>query len=191
MTDPVTMTGEQHAVLMRAQKLVEAQWRDPKMGAALRAKAKEMFPEVSIPEDTVDPVVAPLRAELEETKKGYAAILERMEKKDKEEADRAQTISMENALANARKKYSLTDEGFDKMVSRMKETANFTDAEAAAAWVASTTPAPKSHSGPSWAPQDLDLYGSKNANEDYKLLHTNTEAFFDKTVADILNEAAA
>ena len=191
MTDTVTLSKSDHELLLRAKALVDKSWKDPKIGAEFRKSAKETFSDIVIPEDTVDPVVAPIRAELDSVKEMNKALLERLDKKDKDETERAQTVSMENALANARKKYSLTDEGFDKMVARMKETSNFTDAEAAAAWVSSNEPAPKPTGGPSWAPQNLDLYGSKTANEDYKLLHTDTEAYFDQTVAQILSESAA
>jgi hypothetical protein len=194
MTDTpqtVTLTAAQFAVLERAQKLVDAQWKDPKNGAAFRAKAKELFNDISLPEDQVDPVVAPLREKLESLETANKTLLERIEKRDKDEADKAAQTSLETALENARKKYSLTDEGFDKMVSRMKETSNYTDAEAAAAWVASNMPAPKTANGPSWQPQNLDFYGSKVQNDDFALLHKDPEAFFDQTVSQILTEAAA
>lgn len=195
MADPtaenVTVSKADYDVLLRARALVDKNWRDPKIGADFRKNAKEAYPDIAIPEDTVDPVVAPLKAQLDSVTEINKALIERLDKKDKEETERAQTASMQTALENARKKFSLTDEGFDKMVSRMKETSNFSDAEAAAAWVAQTTPAPKTASGPSWAPQNLDLYGSKTVNDDYKLLHTDTEAYFDQTVAKILDEAAA
>ena len=185
--ETVTLTKAQFAVLERANKLVEAEWGN----SAFRKKAKELFPDIKLPDDTIEPVVAPLRAELDEVKSANKALLERIEKKEKEEGDKAAQTSLEQALDNARKKYSLTDEGFDKMVARMKEKGNFTDAESAAAWVASENPPPKPAGGPSWSPQALDLYGSKTANDDYKLLHTDTDAFFDQTVQQILSEAAA
>lgn len=189
--ETVTLSKSDYDILLRARALVDKNWKDPKIGADFRKNAKETFPDIAIPEDTVDPVIAPVRAELEETRSQLAKALERLDTRERKETEDAQTVSMERALNAARTKYSLTDEGFDKMTARMKETANFTDAEAAAAWVASNTPPPKSANGPSWAPQNLDLYGSKTKNEDYALLHTDTEAFFDKTVMDIMNEAAA
>lgn len=179
------------AILERTKAMTNAAWKDPAFGAAFRKKAKELYSDIALPEDNVDPVVAPLRAEVDETKAQLKSALERLDKRDNDEKERATQTSLENALNNARQKFSLTDEGFDKMVARMKETSNFTDAEAAAAWVASTTPAPKPAGGPSWTPQDLNLYGSKTVNDDYKLLHQDTEAFFDQTVQQILTEAAA
>lgn len=193
MTTPetVTLSKADFDLLQRAKALVDKNWKDPKIGADFRKNAKETFPDITIPEETLDPVLAPVRAELEDTRGQLAKALERLEVREKKEVEDGQTAAMEKALASARAKYSLTDEGFDKMTARMKETQNFTDAEAAAAWVASNTPPPKPAGGPSWAPQNLDLYGSKTQNDDYKLLHTDTEAFFDQTVQQILTEAAA
>lgn len=177
--------------LARARDLVNKIWTDGDLGPKVRAKAKEMFPDISIPEEQVAPAIAPLAEENKKLREQFEALAKRIEDKDKADSDKQAQLSMEQALEKARKKYSLTDEGFEKMVARMREKGNFSDAESAAAWVASETPPPKPASGPSWAPQDLNLYGSKTANDDYKLLHTDTSAFFDKTVADILNESAA
>jgi hypothetical protein len=72
----------------------------------------------------------------------------------------------------------LTSDGLDKMVERMKATKNYSDAEAAAAWVAQQMPAPAAP-GPTWAPKSMDLFGTKNANEKYKALHADPLAFAD------------
>lgn len=181
----------QDATLARARDLINKLWSDPTVGSQVRAKAKEIFPDIKIPEDDFNPIVAPLKAENEKLAKALKDIQDERaaEKKAAEEATINQ--SMEKALAKAREKYALTDEGFNKMVERMKETKNFTDAEAAAAWVTDHEPVKKPISGPSWQPQALDLYGSKKQNEDYALLHKDPEAFFDQTVQQILSERAA
>ena len=126
---------------IRAQELLEQLWLDGDIGEKIRKAAKAKFPDAKILDDTVAPFVAPLKAE-------NAALKERL---DKMEADRAAEreaaekhsaqTNLESALARARQDYNLTDEGFDKMVARMKETGNYADADAAAAWVASKTPA--------------------------------------------------
>ena len=56
------------------------------------------------------------------------------------------------------------------MVARMKETGNYADADAAAAWVASKTPA-AAPAGPTWRSQDLNLFGSKDKDETLAKLH--------------------
>lgn len=192
MAEPAAVTPPPvDPALSRARDLMNKLWNDPKLGADVRKAAKEQFPDIVLPDDQINPVVAPIKAELDEVKAANKALLDRLDKRDKEETERAAQLSLEQKLDAARKKFSLTDEGFDKMVARMKAEGNFTDAESAAAWVAHETPPPKPAQGPSWSPQALDLYGSNKQNDDYKLLHTNTEAFFDQTVQQILNEAAA
>ena len=116
----------------RAQELLEQLWLDGDIGEKIRKAAKAKFPDAKILDDTVAPFVAPLKAE-------NAALKERL---DKMEADRAAEreaaekhsaqTNLESALARARQDYNLTDEGFDKMVARMKETGNYADADAAA-----------------------------------------------------------
>ena len=59
--------AEQHAA--RLEALHAAMWNDTSpRGVEYRAKAKELFPDVVTPDDQFAPAVAPLRAELDETK---------------------------------------------------------------------------------------------------------------------------
>lgn len=171
----------------RAAALVEKLWNDGKIGGAVRAAAKELYPDVVIPEDQIDPLLAPVRAEVAELQKTLAD--ERAERaREKEEAQAtSMKQNLEASLDAARARYGLTEEGFDRMTARMKETGNFTDAEAAAAWVAQQTPAaPVSKAN--WLPQKLDLFGSATARDDadFKLLHTNPMAYQDKMLAEFV-----
>jgi hypothetical protein len=102
------------------------------------------------------------------------------------------TSTLENAISSARSKYALNDDGFEKMVHRMKDTGNVSDAEAAAAWVVQNQP-PPAKPGPTWGAADLNLFGSSQESQDAKvrMLHTNPEKFFDNEVAEILQEYAA
>jgi hypothetical protein len=113
------------------------------------------------------------------------------ERLDKLEADRAKErqdweehqnkTTFEQQVESARKAYSLTDEGFHKMLDRMKEQ-NSPDAEAAAAWVASKTP--PAIKGPTWAPQDLNLFGSKTEEEGLAKLHNNPIGYQDEQLTE-------
>ena len=46
-------------MLKRAKELVDNLWADKDMGPRVRTKAKELFPDINIPEDAVTPVVQP------------------------------------------------------------------------------------------------------------------------------------
>lgn len=174
---------------LRAEELLNELLTDPKLGADVRAKAKAKYTDVTFVEDRIDPMVSGLREELAALK------AERDADKAAREAEKAAaeearaTSTLENAIASARSKYALNDEGFEKMVQRMKDTGNVADAEAAAAWVVQNQP-PPAKPGPTWGAADLNLFGSSQESQDAKvrLLHTNPERFFDQEVSEILNE---
>jgi hypothetical protein len=168
---------------------MDALWKDKELGAAVRAKAKEKFGNEIPPtiDEQISPVIAPLREENETLKQRLAKIEEdrAAEKKAQTEAD--SETKLKNSLESARKSFNLTDEGYNKMIDRMKATGNFTDAEAAAAWVASTTPPPPSP-GPTWGPQNADFFGSKSGDEAFKLLHSDPLAYQDSVLNEFVRD---
>ncbi|MDE2096575.1 MAG: hypothetical protein KGL39_04955 [Patescibacteria group bacterium] len=174
----------------RLKKLSEALWNDAELGAKIQARAKEMFPDAKTNEDVFGPMLNPLRAENEKLSKRLSEMQEERiaEKKAAEEAKTRQTL--EAQLDAARKNYSLTDEGFDKMVARMKETGNYADADAAAAWVASKTP-PAKVDGPTWAPQALNLFGSKKYDEALNELHRDPQSYMDSQLSQFVRDPDA
>jgi hypothetical protein len=168
---------------IRAEELLNALWSDGEIGAKVRQAAKSKFPDAKIVDDVVAPFVAPL---MEQNKK----LQERLDKFETDRtAERAEAeertaqANLEQRLDVARRNFSLTDDGFDRMVARMKDTGNYADADAAAAWVASKTP-PVAPKGPSWSPQDIDLFGSKNKDEAKEKLHRDPVGYQD----DVLGE---
>ncbi len=168
----------------RAQELLDKLWTDGKLGAEVRAKAKELYPDVRIPEDDINPVLAPALAELQAARDELKAERESIAKERSDAADAATKLNLESQLDAARNRFNLTDDGFDKMVARMKETGNYTDAEAAAAWVAQQTPPPKAPAN-YLGPQALNFAGSAEQDERFKLLHTDPGGkFLDKEFND-------
>jgi len=172
---------------LRAQELVEALWNDSSVGPILQKTAKSKWPEVATVDEQFAPVVGPLKAENEKLAKRLADLeAERAaEKKASEEGKQKQ--SLEAALEKARTKYNLTEEGFDKMVTRMKETGNYYDAEAAASWVSSNTP-PVNVQGPTWAPERVNFQGSNKYDEAFKELHRNPEGYMDSQLSTFLKD---
>ena len=172
---------------LRAAELIEALWNDAELGPKVQELAAKKYPDVRTSAQTFEPLVSPLKAQLEsmsaELKKERDERL--AEKKAAEEASSRRT--MEQSLEEARKNYNLTEEGFNTMIDRMKSTGNYTDADAAAAWVASKTP-PTPVAGPTWAPQDMNMFGSKEQDEKFAMLHKNPEKFFDSEAAEMLRD---
>lgn len=171
----------------RALELLDKLWNDGEIGATLRKKAKEQFGNaITIPDDTIDPIVAPLRKEVETLRKQISDDAEKLSKERKDGEDKSARANLEKGLNDARNNYHLTDEGFDKMVERMKTTGNYSDPDAAAAWVASKSP-PPAPPGPTWAPQQLKMPGTPEG-DDLKLLHSDPSAYTDKVLGEFLKD---
>lgn len=192
MNEMVQQTPEQLAA-QRARALLDKLWNDKDVGPRIRKQAKEDYPEIVIPDDTVEPIIAPLRAQNDELKKQLEAIKASLDKRAEEDADKAKKLeeaAFSDKLQNARNQFGLTDEGFDKMVARMKETGNYGDPHAAAAWVVSQNPPPPP-TGPAFGPQHLNFAGSLEADERYALLHKDPERYFDSEVRKCLSNPQA
>jgi hypothetical protein len=172
----------------RLKALVDSLWSDSKLGSQVRAKAKEMFPDITTPEDTVEPAIAPLRAEAEALRNDLKAMREERaaEKAAAEEAK--QQRDLQSSLESAAAQFHLNESGFDKMVARMKETGNYSDAAAAAAYVVSQTPvAPQP--GPYLGPQNINLFGTAEKDERFSLLHKDAGGrFLDAEFTDFMTD---
>jgi hypothetical protein len=176
---------------LRAEKLFLALMKNPKANAIVREQAKALFEDVEFPEDQIDPVIEPLRSETKAIRDELAALRkEREAEREARELERHK-VDLEQRLNDARKRYQLTDEGFDKLVARMRDTGNYTDADAAAAWVAQSAPKPVMARS-SYGPQDINLFdsGRESSDERIRLLHTDNQRFFDTEVETILSESA-
>lgn len=163
----------------RADALFKQLWNDGgEAGRMFRAKAKELYPDVKTPEDSFEPVLAPMRAKLEETQTALQAALERLTDREKKDAEADEDARLARAVEAATAKFRLTDDGRAKMLDRMKETHNYTDAEAAAAWVASTLP-PPAPATPSWRTKSVDFIQTHEGDDSLKRLHADPSRFMD------------
>lgn len=174
MADPRPATQTE----IRAAQLVERLWGSADLGPKVREEAKRLFPDIQLPEEA--PAIAPIAAE-------SAAMRARLEKleadiaaRDAKAGEEKTFRELEQAVNTAVSKFGLTDEGRAAMLDRMKETKNFTDVEAAAAWVAHSKP-PAPTAGPSWAigNQRANLFGSAEKDERFKALHLDPEGYLE------------
>ena len=171
------------------QQIVTKLWDHPELGAAIRRTAKEVKPDLRLPEDALAPALAPLMKQNEELAARLKAFDDERtaEKKEREEKAKAERdADFERQLKGARDKFKLTDEGFDAMVARMKATGNYTDPYAAAALIVSENP-PPAPTGPVYGPGDLNFAGSSTIDPKYQLLHQNPEKYFDSEVRAMLS----
>ncbi len=198
MTTAPALTVEQVRALMkqaglrepteseiRAAKLVEKAWRDPELGPKIRATAKAEFPDVRIPEDDLSPVLAPILAQNKALGEQLEALTKKMSEREAKETEAETFASIQKNVDSAVAKFNLTEEGRKAMLDRMKEQNNL-DADAAAALIAHN--APKPQAAPRYLPQKMNLYGSAEQDEKFKLLHTRPDDFFDSEVAALIND---
>jgi len=180
----MSMTPEQ-TVLYRSKELIDTLWNDGEVGKKIQAAAKAKWNDVKTTEDMISPIVEPHLVKLRAMEEKYERILEeRLEEKRANEDERVK-VKLEEQLEKARRDYNLTEEGFNQMIDRMKSTGNYSDAEAAAAYVASKAP-PAKVAGPTWAPQDLDLFGSKNRNDALVELHRDPMGYMDSQLTEFV-----
>jgi hypothetical protein len=180
------MTPDQIA-LYRSKELVDALWNDGEVGKKIQQAAKAKWNDIRTTEDVVSPIVEPHLNKLKQMEEKYEKLLEeRLEEKRVAEDERVK-LKLEEQLEKARRDYNLTEEGFNQMIDRMKATGNYSDAEAAAAYVASKAP-PAKVAGPTWAPQDLDLFGSKNRNDALVELHRDPMGYMDSQLTEFVSD---
>lgn len=177
MTDapPAPTTTVDAAELDRLRKVIQKVWRDPEIGAAVRKHAKDVVPDLPLPEDDLEPVLAPLRNENKKLADSLEKISKLLEKRDEDDAKKVterRDADYAAMIEEAAKRFSLTGEGRDKMIERLREFPS-TDPMAAAAYVVSQNPPPPPP-GPLYGSNVLNFAGSSDPGTDdlYKLLHS-------------------
>jgi hypothetical protein len=175
----------------RFVELGQTLWNDnTDKGKLFRQAAKEKFPDAVTIEDQLDPIVAPLRDEARALRDELKAERERREEDAKKaEEDRA-TLTLQQRVEHAVSSNHLTDEGRELMLQRMRDTGNFSDPLAAAAYIIQTNPPPKDPTG-YLGPQAINLFGSavESAEERIKLLHADPMGkFLDAEFTDFIRD---
>lgn len=196
MTDEVVEVSRARLSLLEGvAKLKEELWNDPKHGMTIKKIVKEKYPDANLPEVDADATVRKaendILSKVEEANKANIARIEAFEKsqKDREDkdAEKTATKNFESDVEATKKKYQLTPEGMEKVFARMKEKNN-PDVEAAAAWVTDHEQKASPVTNSSYAPQDMNLYGSSQGDKEWEDLNKDPIKFFDKTVTDMLND---
>lgn len=178
------------ALAKKYEGLYNKLWNDPKEGLNFKRKVKELVPDAQIPElDMIDVTVKPFEEKLAKQEESNKVLLARLDAIEKAKKDGDEESALVKSLDSARKKFHLTDEGFDKAVARMKQMNN-PDAESAAAWVASQEKKARPVGSSSFAPAALDLYGSNKVNDDWASLHKDPVAWQDSQIQIMLDEFA-
>jgi hypothetical protein len=178
----------EYETLVRAKTLLNDMWNDGDNGMAFKKMVKAKYKDAKIPEiDIVEQAKKPLEEKLSKTEETLKALEKRLNDKDDAEKQSKEERELEKDLETARKKFSLTDDGFEKVIKRMKEK-NSLDAEAAAAWVASSEPKAKPATESKLGlPNKANLFGSARKDDEWKSLNENPMDWFDGQVEDVIN----
>ena len=193
----ITVDKSDYETLQRIKAIMDKGFNDksPK-GAAFRRQLKDIEPSLNIPDEYADAVAAPIKEQLTATEANLKALQDRLDARDKADADSREDAQLQTAIEKAVKKYGLDDEGQAAVIKRLIDMKS-TDAEAAAAWFKSTLPAPKVTRDSGIFPQPAsvkDVFGAAEgvSDDDLALLHGNDPfKFFDKVTTEILNEPAS
>ena len=172
-------------------ELGTALWNDnTEKGKLFRQAAKERFPDAVTIEDQFDPIVGPLREEAKALREELKAEREKRDADRKEAEDARAERTLRERIDHAVSSNHLTEEGREMMLQRMKDTGNFTDPLAAAAYIIQANPPPKDPTG-YLGPQALNLFGSaqESAEERIKLLHADPMGkFLDAEFTDFIRD---
>ena len=179
-------------------KLVDDVWNNPKHGLAFKRAVKDVRPDASIPEvDVPEVVLKPLNEQLDRLTKSYEELKAEREKERQERADADLDAKFRKGLDTAKSRFSLTDEGVDKVIETMRER-QIADPEAAAALYVASLPKSKPA-----GQRDASAYGGRSLTDfpgmrgesktNHDMLykdHASDMQFFDAEVAAVLNEFA-
>lgn len=194
MDDLVEVSKSLLANLQGTAKVANALWNDDKVGMINKERTKELFPNATIPEvdafRTVKKSESEILAKVEAKEKALEDRISSFEKAQKEREEKELNTKSEREFAAdveaTKKKYQLSPEGMEKVFSRMKEKNN-PDVEAAAAWVTDHEPKQSPITNSSYAPQNLDVFGSSSGKDEFKEIndHAFDGKWFDKEVRKI------
>ena len=185
MVEVAAKTPEQVAQ-SRLLELAQDLWNDAELGPKVQAKAKAKWPDAKTTNEVVDPWLNPLREENAKLAKALEEMREERAAEKKAAEQKTSEQSFAAMLDKVRRDFSLTDEGVDKVVARMKEAGAY-DVEAAAALVARQAP-PAPVPGPTWAPQSLNLFGSKDFDEARARLHRDPIGHMDAELSEFVRD---
>ncbi len=171
MTEIVEISKAELDILRNGHALLDKLWNDKDAGLNFKKMVRSKLPEAKIPElDTIEVVTKPIYDELEESKKKNKSLEDRLDQWEANQKNAKDENDLQSTLDRVQKDYGFTEEGMKKVKNRMMEKNN-PDAESAAAWVAKQEPKAQPVASSNYMPQDLNLYGVQNKDDNFAQLH--------------------
>lgn len=187
----VEMTEAEAQSLQQAKALLDGLWNSKTTGAKFKRVLKEHNPNFSIPEiDIVDEAKKPIDEKLTAHEKTIEALQKRLDERDTKDKDDKEQRDLQSEIDTVKKKYSLTEDGLNKVIDRMKEKKSY-DPEAAAAWVVAQQPKTEiARDSKLGLPGKMNLFGSSTKDDAWKDLHDTSDPYkhFDKEVTKIFEK---
>ncbi len=187
MSEKIEITQEQAADYNRAIKLLNSLAGHKEKGLEVKKMMKEVDPDLSFPElDLIEKVKAPYDEKIKSLEETTSKVVKEWDEYKTSEKNSKEERSIKKELEAAQQEYSFTDDGMQKVVSRMKEKNN-PDVEAAAAWVASKQPKAQPSASSNFTPGKMNLFGSATKDDAWADLNKDPMGAFDKEVDNIFN----
>lgn len=171
---------------MRAlNQLFDQIWNDPEQGEAVRRKAKQLNPNIQIPDE--NPVAKQAFAKLAATEERVTGLQTAFDEyRTKAEQKEAET-KLRSTLGDVQTKFGFTDDAMAKTIEIMQQR-QLADPEAAALIYRESLPkaTPTSPSA-RFFDGKADMYGTTKVDEKWEKLHVDPDGFFN----DVINEVSA
>jgi hypothetical protein len=201
------------SVLRQGFSLLNQIVSDPKTATPAKRLIRQVKPDsnLMIPEDDIaEPLLQPLRQEIESLKTNHAETLEKIEKAslgfdekvsafEQKQKDQSDIADLGKKIDAAVKHYRFTDEGRGALIDHMKTTGT-PDPMTAGAFLVQNIERPASIVATGLAPEqarrngapDLDLFQVATGHDDesLKLLHTKPDRWMETEILKIQAEAA-
>jgi len=192
----VDLTPDQQrelATLRKGYFLLDKLMVDPAHGTATKRALKAIDPSLGIvvPEDVAEPLIAPIRQEIEALKTDHTATLAALDERktaieqivenfNQSRKDEKEVGDLQAKIDSAAKKYRFTDEGKAALIEHMRAT-NTSDPDTAGAYLVQNMERPSPTTSSGLAPEmarrngapDVDLFqlATGQSDDDLKLLH--------------------
>ena len=166
--------------------LLNQVWTDPKVGSAVRKRAKELNPQITIPDE--HPVAVQANERMDALEQQNAALQKMLDEQAAERDRRDQETKLREGIGRAQDRFRLTDDGVAGTIKLMQDR-QITDPEAAAALFVDSLPKAKPTQGSTILPRgEFNLYGSRSGGDDWNKLLSDRDGFFADVVQSVFDE---
>jgi hypothetical protein len=185
----VQLSQTEYAQQKALLKLFDQVWNAEDVGEAVRKKAKQLNPNIQIPDE--HPVAKKAYEKIDALTGQVDTLTNALnEYKSRGETERAE-IELRNRLGAVQSKFGFTDEGMAKVIETM-QSRGLADAEAAALIYRESLPKTLPQSATSrMFDTKADMWGTTKRDEQWEKLHTDPDGFFADVVSEVFSEMPA